>query len=296
MVTASCTPHGGGTGEDRRPVRIVAAIILTCLLPAWGCAGGRSTSATNPDYLEQYTSGRYRESYRSASREADASRGARREHAGLTAGLSAYAMDRHTEAEHWLRPLVDSTDPGIAGQAAATLGLIAQKRGEHARAAELLSFAAGRLSGADAARAAVYASDSYRAMGRSADADRLLAHARAEANANPEIARLIASRRTGAPAPIAPSLPPPSPTPAGSAYTISLGAFSQFDRARRVADNAHPRAVALGLGSPRVVTVTARTGATLYSVRVGHFLSRTEAERHRDAFGPEAAIARAEPE
>jgi hypothetical protein len=290
MVTGSGVTPGRPNIQDAQNLRIGAALILTSLIVCGGCAGRSSTTATNPDYLEQYTSGRYRESYRSASREADASRGMRREHAGLTAGLSAYAMDRHAEAEHWLRPLVDSTDAGISGQAAATLGLIAQKRGEHARAAELLSFASGRLSGPDSARAALYACDSYRALGRHADADRHLAHARAEAGGHAEIARLIAQRRPAA-VPSATGVSPAAVPAPGSLYTISLGAFSQFERARRVADEAQPRALALGLGPPRVVAVTARTGATLYSVRVGRFQSRTEAERHRGSFGPEAAVA-----
>lgn len=274
-------------------------ILAAALLP--GCGGGASTTATNPAYLDQYTSGRYTDSYRAASREADASRGTRREHASLTAGLSAYAMDRHTEAEHWLRPLVDSADPGTSGQAAATLGLIAQRRHEHARAAEFLSFASGRLSGPDSARAAVYAADSYRELGRPADAERMFAHARGEAGSHAEIITLLAQRRSVVPPTVPPTRPiaAPRPVPAapvpsaspGGAYTISLGAFSRFARAQQVADGARAKATSLGLGPPRVVAVAARTGATLYSVRVGRFQSRTEAERHRGAFGPEAAIA-----
>lgn len=232
-----------------------------------GCESG-PTAPAGPGYMELYLSGRYVEAYSTASTQAKESpAGAERERASLVAGQSAHALDRDLEAEPWLKPLLLSEDPVIAGKAGATLGLIAQETGRHSEAITLLQPSVERLSGDDAARAAVYTGDSYRALGQESQARSYYERAQRQASSDVSLRSMVADR-----------LRPKAATAAKQGgFSVQLGAYSSQQRAQAVADRARLRAQGLSLGAPRVVE-TKRGSQTLYVVQVGRFSTRPAAE------------------
>jgi SPOR domain len=138
-----------------------------------GCAN-RPTASAEPktDYAALYSSGQYQAALEASSKVAGSLRAYDKAKASLIAGLSAQALDRDADARKFLTPLLEESDDGISGKAAASLGLMAQQGGQHAAAADLLSTAAGKLMNDDKARAAMYAGDSYRAIGKLDEAER----------------------------------------------------------------------------------------------------------------------------
>src|ERR1043165_8558207 len=135
-------------------------------LGACASDGQSSTNAGQPKYVELFDQGRFAEAQSAAATYASSATGHDREEALLMAGLAAHARDHMSEAEPYLAQVVDSQDESISGKAEATLGLIALQRSQNDKAAELLSSASEKLYGDQAARAALYAGDAYRAQGK----------------------------------------------------------------------------------------------------------------------------------
>ncbi len=252
----------------RQPQTRAARLAPLLLLLAFGLAGGCRSGArgeggptqpaarsSNGSAASDYEAGLYASAFTKATREAEDSSGSRRERAALIAGMSAHALDRNDEAERWVGPLTASQDREIAGRASATLGLIEQKRGRHARAVQLLQDAAGKLSGDEAARARAAAAISSRAM------------------EGGSVASL------------------PSATPRGSLgpYTLQLGAFSNRGNADGMARTAGDAARRAGLGEPQVTIDQDSKGRSLWVVRVGSFPSRAAAMRGQRSF-PKAVV------
>lgn len=268
------------------------AAALAAALVMGGCASNTTTVATaEPTYTASYAEGRYEQAYRDASAAAGRPGAGAAAEAGLIAGLSAHALDRPEEARRWLEPLTGHADPSISGRASAALGLIAQNRGEHPRAAALLADAAGRLGGNQGARAALYAGDSYAAMGRADEARRQYERAAAMVTSDAALQGTIASRLSG-------GRPTTAGTTAGAAapaasgpYSIQLGAFSSAERAASLAREASARARAAGIGEARTFQSRDRTGRTLHFVRVGYFPSRTAAADARSRLGMGGVVA-----
>ncbi len=259
--------EGGGKGGRGRNGRstggwsVVRAAVICAL--AWGmilggCAGTSSGSAGG--YLESFQSGRYEAALREAQGVHARSTGVERARAALIAGQSLHALGRDTESTRWLQPLASHQDDAIAGTALATLGLIAASQARHGSAAAQLSAAARRLSGDDAARAAMYAGDSYRAVNDARRAAECYELAAAKA-ASPALKREIAERT------------------AGRTYSIQLGAFVQRAAADRTASGARAVAARAGLATPRIEPTTDASGRTLFAVRIGEFASRPVAEQ-----------------
>jgi tetratricopeptide (TPR) repeat protein len=264
-----------------------------------GCGSKRSASRATAtesvasgtakgDYVELFRTGQYSASYESAVAAAVKGRAAEREKAALIAGLSAHALDRNAEAARWLKPLQESRDATIAGKALVTLGLVAQERGEHNDAAAMLSLASTKLQGDEAGRAAMYAGDSYRALGSKSKADELYAKAQQLASTDGQLRVLAGDRLRGiAPGPgvigRATSSSPlvvPGTTPR---YTVQAGAYEELRRAQREAQKLSSRFAV------RVVPI--RKGrSTLYAVRVGMFSSRDAADVVRKQVGGRASI------
>ncbi|GMV26572.1 MAG: hypothetical protein AMXMBFR58_26030 [Phycisphaerae bacterium] len=266
-----------------RPMPIVIAGICACLMLTGpgGCASssGGASGSTRAGFIDDYSAGNYAAAYASASAAAKNPSNSQivREQAMLIAGEAAHAMDRNADARTWLAKVSTSSDPQITGKAQATLGLIALEEGSMSQASELLGRASDSLDGDEAARAALYAGDACRASSRETEARRFYQKAGQLARLDQSLQRDIAERLSGsgrsgatvAAAPVPSSKPP---------FTLQLGAFSSPQKAHQQAAKLKPQTSRLALGQPKVVPVF-RSGKILYSVRVGTFASRTEADR-----------------
>ncbi len=281
------------------PIPTTARIILACLmvfaaLGIGGCASTQTRPAT--DYVTLYQSGRYSESYDAAAAAAAKGSTTSREEAALIAGLSAQALDRHNDAKRWLNPLLDSPHRGVSGRAAAALGLVAKDTRDFAGAATLLEQASRSLEGDEAARAAIYAGDCHRTLGRSADAQRNYQKARDLFVSDAQVRMLVADRLGTTTAAIQPqpvtSVASSSASPRtnasmgvtrtpASGYTVQFGAFSSRDTAQKQASKVAYQFRGVPL---RIVTVQA-AGKTLYAVRTGRYPTRAEAERAAIPYG-----------
>lgn len=274
--------------------RIVgAACILGMMLSLGGCASspkpttGAGQAATDPDFASLYSSGQYAAAYDSAIRASQSGTGKTRQTAQLIAGLSAHALNRNSDAERLLRPLLQSADAGMSGKAAAALGLVAAERGKHDDAATLLSKAANELTGDEAARAAMYAGDSYKALKRDDDARRLYAMAQKKVLGDANLRIMIGDRiATGGASASKPGPRPVVGYPGQSSigrYSVQYGAFSSAATARAQASK-------LQRYGPVRVDPIVRNGRTLYVVKVGGFASRAEADKVRKTLGGDARV------
>ena len=265
------------------------------------CAGGKksvngtpvhATNIADDDYVALFESGAYQAAYDSASLEAGSMRSVRRSEAALIAGLSAQALSKDADAIRWLSPLKDDADGQIAGRSCAALGLIAQQRGEHDSAAQYLSRAGRKLQGDDAARAWMYASDSYRALGRANEASDALAKAKDMVRNDDALGALIADRAAGGtPRPVAgPVFGAPRARPQATMrtgptnFTVQAGAYASLSTAQRTSQQ-----IARKGHASRIVQI-GKSGKTLYAVRVGSFSSKSAAENVRKTVGSGAIV------
>lgn len=288
--------------------------------PASSSSNGNASDAGRASlgraaYFVAFEEGRYREAYSEASSAAGRyGPGLAKEQAMLIAGLSAQALNRGTEAEQQLEPLLASTDPMISGRANAGMGLIAQGRGRHNEAINYLLAAGDALTGDDAARSLLYAGDSYRAMGQLGAATDVYAKAQTKVESDSNLRAQLAQRIRGGYIPqggngtaivsvperrssgiaggsssgvIGRQTPTGTGVPTGGSYTVQLGAFSSLATARQ-------EAAKIGGIPPRIVSTVDRNGRTLYAVRVGVFGSQQMAEQVRAKMGGRGVVMRSE--
>lgn len=254
--------------QERAPIRPGPVSLVVMALIVTACAGHGGSA-----FVRDYQAGRHAAALRGARSAALSSTGAARDEAALIAGLSAQALGDDASARAWLEPLLASRDRSVAARARAGLGLIAQRQGDHERAAALLAEASVALTGDDAARAALYAGQSLRALGRVEPAQR--EYRRAATLARSAEVRALAERRLGE-----------------GRFTIQVGAFTSRRNAERARRRADTSAAGLGLGPARVV-VARRDGRAVYLVQVGEFATRADAVRARARLGPDAIVAAA---
>jgi cell division septation protein DedD len=279
------------------PIRPIAVLLLASGLLLGACTATPSRTASNTPYVEAFAASRYSDAYDAAVEAAAQTRGHKQEEAALVAGLSAHALGRNAEAERWLAALEASTDLSISGKSSATLGLMAQERGEHQSASRLLSQAAKKLQGDEAARAAIYAGDSFHAIQKPSDAQAmyLLAQRRATQDSlrvmvSDRLAGNIPPARTASLTPSGSTTPPSTtlrPAPAGPSkqrLTVQVGAYTRSSSAQAQARRLMDRY------SVRVVPILSAQNRQLFAVRVGEFSSRDAAEAVRRNLGGTAAV------
>lgn len=266
---------------------LTSAAMVVLPVASAGCASStKPTAAARPNYLEDYTAGNYSAALASASVAARNTKNSEevREQASLIAGEAAHAMDRNAEASTWLYKVSGSKNQLVRGKAQATLGLIALEDGNMTRAAELLTAASGDLSGDESARCAMYAGDAYRASNREAEASKsyrkAMEVARSDSSVREDIQERLSGKTpvTGTTAsggpPVESSKPP---------FTLQLAAFSSPQKASQHASKVRAESIRQAMGAPHVVPVF-RGGKILYSVRVGTFASRIDADRAKGRF------------
>lgn len=254
-----------------RSAKWVCAFAFGVVMVLGGCSS--SPLPPVPSGAGAYEAGNYSEAYRLSASEYARTSGARRDRAALTAGLSAHAEGKDGLAESWLIPLENNADPAISGRAQAALGLIAQSEGEHERAAALLSRAARKLDGEASARANFQAAESYAALGH-VDSARLHYRLARGATARTGEVRTLSDERLDL-----------------TAYTVQVGAFARRSNAVDRASALRNRALALGIGEPRIVERTSPDGRTLNLVQVGRFDTLRAAQTARIRLGGDAVVA-----
>lgn len=252
--------------------RAIGAAALGVFAMLSGCQ--TSPLPPPPSAVTAYEAHNYEQAYKDAAAEYNRTSGLRRDRAALMAGLSAHALGRYAEAKRWLEPLTHHSDRDISGRASATLGLIDAKEGNNAAAAALLSSAGRKLTGEAAAHANFEAGESYAALGRLAAA-RLHYQLAAATTTDPELKKLIADRLGMV------------------GYTVQVGAFASRTNAERKAASVRPRAMALGLGEPRIVERVGSGGRRLYLVQIGSYKTEREATTARTRLGGDAVVASA---
>lgn len=248
-------------------VLLLALALTGCNKPNQAASGGAQPAAdlAGMSAVDLYNARRHAEAKAKADAAIATTKGRDREVNQLTAGLSAYALKQNTLAEHYLQPLLPSTDAQIAGRAEAILGQIAEQKGNHQYAADLFKRASAHLEGDDAARAAVRAGNSLAELNRPAEATQQYRAAAQEADS-------LAIKRT------ATNLGQPGP------FTIQVGAYSTRANADKRAREMTAAAARAGLTSPRVVPDTIK-GKPGFSVQIGTFPSHVAAANAKSRLG-----------
>lgn len=228
--------------------------------------------------LRAYRQGRWTEAYAVAAPMTRSTTEARRYEAAYVAGVAAMQAGRVSDASVMLQLARRAPTAAVRARAEAASGLLVARAGRHREAAEWLESAAGGLDPFDAQRALEEAAKSRRRLGDRAGADDLVRRARDIRVAGGPGAAPAGRRVVGAPATGAPD------AVSGDGFTIQVGAFRDETRAREAALRAGGRVAGAGIGRVEVVA-PGRSRSGLYTVRVGSFDSRAEAERMRRQLG-----------
>jgi len=250
-----------------RPLALL--MIAVALITQPGCANKQSVARSS--FMEAFRAGDYEVARRDAAITARSTTGVRHDQAALVAGLSAHRLGDDADARLWLEPLATSSNKDIAGRANATLGLIARERRDFGLAAARFSDAATSLSGDDRARADLYAGEALERLGRPHAAQAHYAAASSHAS-DDNLSEALKIRLDN------------------KAYVVQLGAFSDRSRADRLVRDVEAKARSLGVDAPRVVPTRTSSGAILYLVHVGRFVTRTEAESVLPRFGGQGIV------
>lgn len=267
------------------------ATTLLAALPALLVLAGCQNSAFKGTYLEDtyidqaptatieevtvaYGQGDYQAAYDMGSAIAwDRYRDDRYEAAYL-AGLSAQTLGQLTNADKMLNKAKASPDPSLATDAADALGLVYSQQERYAEAQRELLWAAERLDGERKARAYFYAGIAQQKLGLWSQSRTTLVLARGltrDAAFKTQIDQQV--NVTG--------------------WTLQLGAFTDRDSARSLAESIAGQSRDMGLGLPRLVNGTTGDGEAVTFVHVGQFTSYQSATRYRDVLGTPGVLIRA---
>ncbi len=259
------------------------SLALALLVVLGGCAsggGGGAAPSGGSDYQALYQRREYVKAYDAAAAAYATSSGRERDKAALTAGLASAALEKETDAQRWLKPLIQNPDSKISGTAGATLAMLAQRKSRHTEAVDLLTGAVDKLEGDDKARAAMFCGDSMQALGKGAQAREMYQRAQQawvrDRDLRAQIDARLSTITTGTPN-------------EGGSFTVQVGAFGDYQRAMAKAAALQPKASAAGLANPRVVRGT-KDGKPIYMVRVGRYGTRADGERAKQRLGEDGVV------
>ncbi len=278
----------GNVKWGRQGCLVAIAGLVLCL---GGCNSSSKTANASKDYIASYTKGEYADAYRESAKAAMDSENSDRDRAALIAGQAAHAQGNYSDSQRWLRPLLDSESKQIAGQSAATLGLIAQQSGDQQQAADLLRNAGDKLTLDASAKSLLFAGDSLSRLGKKDEAKAAWETAQEKAKYDAELQATITARLAGGPVPPVAAKGSNKPTIGISEsgkvgqFTLQSGVFSTLSRAVRAADEITPKARKAGFEAPRVVNTIDSKGRQLYAVRFGKFPTKSSADFARSQFG-----------
>jgi len=245
---------------------IVTALLMTCpTLLVGGCDSAQPTGSL-ADGVRNYEAQRYMLARQQARDALSRSRGPQRDEAAYLAGISAYQLGDTDDARRHLRLAARSSEAGIAGRAAAQLGLLDLDADHPLNAAMHFETAADKLDGVESRRAAQHAALAYQLAG------------------DYDTAQQWMNRGSkGGPTVVAADRPPRSR--GGSRYVLQHGAFRSRDRAEQVASELEALSNRHHLGPVQIVPQRDGRGMTLHLVQFGGFTSRAEAARARARLG-----------
>ena len=229
-----------------------------------GCVS-QSTFTRIEQASKSYNAGDYTNAYKLAAVIARSYSNQHRDTAAYIAGNSAQKLGDLGNAERYLRQASFSTDKQLAGEAAASLGLVYAQLGQYDVSAKTLLRAAEMLEGEDKAKAFFYAAVSLQKLGRWAQARTNLILARASSD-EPSFRQQINDQLSV------------------TGYTLQVGAFRDDTNAQRVAKAMTQKSLGLQIGSPRLVTGADQFGRVLTLVQVGEFATFNSAMHARDRF------------
>jgi len=245
--------------HTRRLLMIMLACVVFTLT---GCAGQQQTNKPSKiDVVKtEYEAGQYADAYEHGQSLYRSSNGAAQDQAAYLTGLSAYHLKRPHEARKYLAPLTTNNIPTIAGNAAATLGLIALEADQPESAVDYFKIAQRQLIGPGQANAYYHAGLAYQNMGRvsSARSQFLVA---LSLNRDQAFQQKVQAELDS------------------SGFTIQIGAFHDLNNAHRTAGTFNRSESATEFGQAKVYQSIDRTGRTLYTVQVGLFHSIHGASR-----------------
>lgn len=234
---------------------VTPASALFVLLPALVLVGCADQSAMLKDINDAYQSARFADARSKALELEGKSSGKTKEQAQYFAGISAYGMGQDEAAMSDLQPLVKSSDPAIAGSAAATCGIICYDRVQDAQAMAYLKIAEGKVTGEDKARVYYHMGLIDQRAGRWDDAKREMTQA-ISATKDMKYRKVIEQRMSA------------------RAFTLQFGAYSQ----QKLADlrAAAIRKLPGGAGVRLMPSMTA-DGKSLYLVQAGNYTTYEQA-------------------
>lgn len=249
----------------------LAALLLPGLtvLSGGGCASTSTSAGGMSEAITEYREEDYASARSEAAQVARSGPADDRDEADYVAGLAAYRLGDLDDAEAHLMRATASDDPLTCGYAQAQLGFVHLHEHRPWRAANSFTSASETLEGADAARAARWASHAFEQANDHAAARRWLDRARELSPGSGS----SSSGRSGH-----------SGTSSG-AFALQVGAFRERNRAERAASDARPLARTAGLGNVRINERPDVRVGKLYVVQFGDFETRREANRARNLVG-----------
>lgn len=231
------------------------------LLAAPGC--NEPSKATPADMRDLYEARKYRQARLAALDVADGSFGRQRDEARYIAGLSAYRLGKSNEALRDLTPLIRNADDDLAGNAAATAGLIHIDAGRDDEALDVLRIAARKLEGNDRGRVYHYIGQIHQRAGRWAEARTAMSLALSNAR-DPDLRQVIREQMNV------------------SAFALQFGAFASPSHAHQRLKQVAPEVIAKRIGAVVINPSVTRSGERLYLVQAGRFVTHDQADQARD--------------
>lgn len=241
-----------------------AALLIGLACVSAGC--NEAGKATPDAMMREYQAGQYREARQTAQQVANQSLGRQRDEARYIAGLSAYRLGKSQDALDDLEPLTNNPDNELAGNAAATVGMIYIDLKQDNRALSALQIAAQRLRGNYLARVYHYIGQIHQRAGRWAEGRTAMSLALSNAT-DPKLQRVIREQMDV------------------SAFTLQFGAYAQPATADSRLRAVTPRVNAARIGTATVQPSVMEDGRRLYLVQAGRFVTHDQAARARDRLG-----------
>lgn len=238
-------------------------------LMAAGC-GAQSDQRLKEAY-DAYDRHDYATALNKAEQSLQAATGPTADEAAYLAGRSAQELEQTAKAQQYFNRASRSSNPQLAGDSFASLGLILAQQERFDQAASVFLQAAQKLSGQDRAEAYFHAAAAQQKIGQWSQARANLALARKSSTDQSFLANVAQQLRT-------------------NGYTLQVGAFADAGNAQRAIQAFLRDRRVLQIGGPRLVDAADAQGRSLTLVQIGRFSTYAAARSARTKAGLDSAI------